>query len=129
MKSISFTLSEEKVLSFGYGVSSEEKYDKVTIKLSKTDGEPEIIADEISGINSGNFSKLLAAGEYTLSLAFAKDSSGDKNDDLGYITNVKLSDKTETPQSPEAKPSVTFSYVSRITPIGVLGSTRASVRR
>ena len=108
---LSFTLSEEKVLSFGYGVSSEEKYDKATIILSKTDGEPEIIADGISGINSGNFSKLLAAGEYTLSLAFAKDSSGDNNDDLGYITNVKLSDKTETPQTPEAKPSVTFRLI------------------
>ena len=109
---LSFTLSEEKVLSFGYGVSSEEKYDKATITLSKTDGEPEIIADGISGINSGNFSKLLAAGEYTLSLAFAKDSSGDKNDDLGYITNVKISDKPkQTATTPDAKPGVTFRLI------------------
>ncbi len=108
---ISFTLSEEKVLSFGYGVSSEANCDKATITLSKIDGEPEIIANGISGDNSGKFSKLLAAGEYTLSLAFAKDMSDNVNDDLGYITNVKLSDKTETPQSPEAKPSVTFRLI------------------
>ncbi|MEY8367490.1 DUF4430 domain-containing protein [Anaerovoracaceae bacterium 42-11] len=108
---LSFTLSEEKTLSFEYGVSSEKKYDKTSIRLLKTGGETEIIADGISGAESKNYSKLLTAGKYTLSFEYEKDSSGDQNDDLGYIKNLKISDKPELPQNPEAKPSVTFRLI------------------
>ncbi|MEI3501285.1 MAG: hypothetical protein V8Q39_07330 [Anaerovoracaceae bacterium] len=74
-------------MSFNYGVSSEPKYDKLTVKL-----DDEIIADGISGITENScHEKELEAGSHTLSLSYEKDVSTDLNEDCGYISDIVIS--------------------------------------
>ena len=111
---IKFTLTEKRYLSFGYGASSENGYDKVTITLKKDSGD-EKIADGISGTQTGTYSSELAAGTYTLNVKYVKDEASKSNDDLGYLSNIKITEKAEnvpvTPSEPDEKPSVTFRLI------------------
>ena len=111
---IKFTLTEKRYLSFGYGASSENGYDKVTITLKKDSGD-EKIADGISGTQTGTYSSELAAGTYTLNVKYVKDGASKSNDDLGYLSNIKITEKAEnvpvTPSEPDEKPSVTFRLI------------------
>ena len=73
-----------------YRVSSEQNYDKLTIVLNGS-----TIVSAISGAGSElTYSATLKAGTNTLSATYAKDSSGDKNDDMAYVIlpNVVIGD-------------------------------------
>ena len=109
-----FTLTEEKQLSFDYGVSSDKGYGTLSVILTSGE-ESKTIADKIGGETGGSFSEVLPAGSYTLTVKFVRGSAfswTDVKEDMGYITNVKLQDKPkETPTTPEAKPSVTFRLI------------------
>ena len=123
--SMTFTLSQACYLSFGYGASSENKCDKVSIILQKDGEETETkIADGISGTETGKYSEKLESGTYTLCMKYVKDAWARENEDLGYLTNVKITEKAEsapvTPSTPDAKPSVTFRLIgAEKTPKGV----------
>ena len=114
--SMIFTLKQACYLSFEYGASSEKGYDKVSITLQKDGVETETkIADGISGTETGTYSEKLESGTYTLCMKYVKDDGSRANEDLGYLTNVKLNEKAEsvpvTPSTPDAKPSVTFRLI------------------
>ena len=89
--SFSFTLSTPAVLRFGYGVSSEQKYDKLTITLTKDGGDPQALADGISGEESASINQKLEAGRYTLTFSYSKDSSGKSGSDTAYVSELSLS--------------------------------------
>lgn len=75
------SLNEDKEYSFKYKVSSEDRYDKLTIKL-----DDEIIANAISGAGEEiTYTNTLTAGTHTLTATYTKDTSTDKNDDCGYL--------------------------------------------
>ena len=109
-----FTLTEEKQLSFDYGVSSDQSCGTLSITLVSGE-ESKTIADKIGGETGGSFSEVLPAGSYTLTVRFVRGSASiwtDVKEDIGYITNVKIQDKPKTtPSTPEAKPSVTFRLI------------------
>ncbi len=86
---ISFTLTDTATVSFDYSVSSEARYDKLTISLDNN-GTTETIADAISGNENGTFTREMPAGTYTLKLSFYKDSSSASGEDCGRITNFKI---------------------------------------
>ena len=88
---IKFTPTASSTLIFDYGVSSETKYDKLTITLTGTNGSSVTIANAISGTTSSSASQALTANvTYTLTLSYTKDSSINKNDDIGYIDNLVI---------------------------------------
>ncbi len=74
-------VTEDTEYSFKYKVSSEQGYDKLTIKLDDT-----TVANAISGIgNEETYTITLTAGTHTLTASYVKDGSSDKNDDCGYV--------------------------------------------
>lgn len=105
---LTFTLTEEKQLSFDYGVSSDQSSGALSITLTSGE-ESKTIADKIGGETGGSFSEVLPAGSYTLTVKFVRDQAffwTDVKEDIGYITNVKIQDKSTTsPSTPDAKPS------------------------
>ena len=86
-----FTLSTPAVLRFGYGVSSEQNYDKLTITLTKDGGDPQALANGISGEESASINQKLEAGRYTLTFSYSKDSSGKSGSDTAYVSELELS--------------------------------------
>lgn len=75
------TLDKDAEYTLKYKVSSEANYDKLTVKLDST-----TIANAISGAGEEiTYTTTLAAGTHTLTATYAKDSSGNKNDDCGYV--------------------------------------------
>ena len=88
--SFAFTLSAPTVLRFGYGVSSENGYDKLTITLAEDGGSPETLADAVSGEKSGSIKKQLAAGSYTLTLSYVKDDASKGGSDTAYVSVLTL---------------------------------------
>ena len=88
--SFAFTLSAPTVLRFGYGVSSENGYDKLTITLAEDGGSTEMLADAVSGEKSGSIKKQLAAGSYTLTLSYAKDDASKGGSDMAYVSVLTL---------------------------------------
>ena len=88
---IQFTPTVDANLSFDYGVSSEANYDKLTITLASSSSSTTLV-NAISGTKSGTISNIaLSSGvTYTLTLSYTKDSSTDKNLDIGYISNLKI---------------------------------------
>ncbi len=94
---LKFTFEYGGTVSFDYAVSSEARYDKLTITLQKPDGSSVTVCNEISGTNSGTFtSGDLGAGQYTLKLYYKKDSGGNTGDDKGSILNFAVTCKSET---------------------------------
>ena len=88
--SSAFTLSAPTVLRFGYGVSSENGYDKLTITLAADGGSTETLADAVSGEKSGSIKKQLAAGSYTLTLSYVKDDASKGGSDMAYVSVLTL---------------------------------------
>ena len=88
---IQFVPTVGATLSFDYGVSSESNYDKLTITLAGS-GTTTTLVNAISGTKTGTISGItLTEGvTYTLTLSYTKDSSTDKNDDIGYIDNLRI---------------------------------------
>lgn len=71
-------------LFFNYSYSSEEKYDKFTLKV----GEATIV-DAKSGIDDGAFYGPLHSGE-KIEFSYVKDSSQDKNDDQCTFSDMYI---------------------------------------
>lgn len=92
--SFAFTLSAPTVLCFGYGVSSENGYDKLTITLAADGGSTETLADAVSGEKSGSIKKQLAAGSYTLTLSYVKDDASKGGSDTAYVSVLTLAGMT-----------------------------------
>lgn len=92
--SFAFTLSAPTVLRFGYGVSSENGYDKLTITLAADGGSTETLADAVSGEKSGSIKKQLGAGSYTLTLSYVKDDASKGGSDMAYVSVLTLSGMT-----------------------------------
>ncbi len=88
--SFAFTLSAPTVLRFGYGVSSENGYDKLTITLAADGGSTETLADAVSGEKSGSIKKQLGAGSYTLTLSYVKDDASKGGSDMAYVSVLTL---------------------------------------
>ena len=88
--SFAFTLSAPTVLRFGYGVSSENSYDKLTITLAEDGGSTETLADAVSGEKSGSIKKQLGAGSYTLTLSYVKDDASKGGSDMAYVSVLTL---------------------------------------
>ena len=88
---IQFTPTVDANLSFDYGVSSEASFDKLTITLASSSSSTTLV-NAISGTKTGTISSVaLSSGvTYTLTLSYTKDSSTDKNLDIGYISNLKI---------------------------------------
>ena len=92
--SFAFTLSAPTVLRFGYGVSSENGYDKLTITLAEGGGSTETLADAVSGEKSGSIKKQLGAGSYTLTLSYVKDDASKGGSDTAYVSVLTLAGMT-----------------------------------
>ena len=92
--SFAFMLSAPTVLRFGYGVSSENGYDKLTITLAEDGGSTETLADAVSGEKSGSIKKQLAAGSYTLTLSYVKDDASKGGSDTAYVSVLTLAGMT-----------------------------------
>ena len=92
--SFAFTLSAPTVLRFGYGVSSENGYDKLTITLAADGGSTETLADAVSGEKSGSIKKQLVAGSYTLTLSYVKDDASKGGSDTAYVSVLTLAGMT-----------------------------------
>ena len=88
--SFAFTLSAPTVLRFGYGVSSENGYDKLTITLAEDGGSTETLADAVSGEKSGSIKKQLGAGSYTLTLSYVKDDASKGGSHMAYVSVLTL---------------------------------------
>lgn len=88
--SFAFTLSAPTVLRFGYGVSSENGYDKLTITLAEGGGSTETMADAVSGEKSGSIKRQLGAGSYTLTLSYVKDDASKGGSDMAYVSVLTL---------------------------------------
>lgn len=77
----------EMELSFNYRVSSESRYDWLTITLNDS------VIVKVSGTEESAYSiKLNAPGRYILTASYSKDGSGNGGEDLGEISNIKTSD-------------------------------------
>ncbi len=98
------TLEKDATVSFRYGVSSEQNYDKLTITAVMGE-ETVTIANHISGTVEGTFGQALDAGTYTLTAAFSKDYSGNSGEDLGWFSGVTITyaatSEPEQPDEPE----------------------------
>ena len=83
---LSFTVNQATDLTFGYKVSSESGYDKLTIKVDNS-----TICNGIPGgtYKSSN-SVSLAKGDHTITLEYTKNNSGNSYDDCGYIYNIAV---------------------------------------
>ena len=83
---LSFTVNQASTLSFGYKVSSERNYDKMTIIVDNN-----IICNGISGSTSNSSNSVsLEKGDHTITLEYTKNNSGNSNNDCGYIYNIAI---------------------------------------
>ena len=83
---LSFTVNMSCSLTFGYKVSSERYYDKMSIKVDNN-----IICDGISGSTSTSLNSMtLEKGDHTITLEYTKNNSGNSYDDCGYIYNIAI---------------------------------------
>ena len=83
---LSFTVNQATDLTFGYKVSSESGYDKMTIKVDNS-----TICNGISGSTYQSSNTVsLAKGDHTITLEYTKNDSGNSNQDCGYIYNIAV---------------------------------------
>ena len=83
---LSFTVNQATTLTFGYKVSSESGYDKMTIKVDNN-----VICNGISGSTTKSSNSVsLVKGDHSITLEYTKDEKGDNNDDCGYIYNIAV---------------------------------------
>lgn len=86
----SITVVSDGVLNVRYKVSSEQSYDKLTVKVDGT-----IVANAISGesVDWAEYSVTCTAGQVvSVTADYTKDGSGDKGDDTAYIDFVSESE-------------------------------------
>lgn len=69
-------------VSFNYSYSSEERYDKLTIKVGST-----TVANALSGVGSSSWSGAVSKGT-VISFTYSKDGSGHRNDDKCTFSNM-----------------------------------------
>ena len=86
-KTYEFSAEEGDILFFYWYVSSEENYDKLTIKL---DGNTIVSS---SGMNGATYTTTLTAGSHTLVVSYSKDNSYSLNNDNAGIRNIIIMDK------------------------------------
>ncbi|MDO4492061.1 MAG: hypothetical protein Q4B85_13440, partial [Lachnospiraceae bacterium] len=107
---IGFYLNQTGELSFDYAVSSEPKFDILTMRLTNNTSSPEIelAYDEIHGTVSKSFSQVLDPGQYFLVLNYKKDDSYNFDNDTATLSNFRLKPAvkgfaiTEQPKSLES---------------------------
>ena len=83
--SMTLTANEKRLVSFRYRVSSEENYDKFTVKVGSN-----VRLTESGNLDWKLYSVVLSKGE-TLALTYSKDSSGDRNDDVVQLKDFAVS--------------------------------------
>lgn len=79
---LTLTFTADTHFSFEYKVSTEEKYDKVTITHGGS-----VLVNGVSGEIDWSTVELDAAAGDVLTVAYKKDSGGDKGDDCVYLRN------------------------------------------
>lgn len=85
-----FTTSSAGVLTFDYSVSSEKKYDKLTIKINNGSTDTTLV-NAISGtLNGSKEYNLVANTSYTLTASYTKDSSSANGSDQATISNITI---------------------------------------
>lgn len=77
---LQLTITADTNLSFEYKVSTEEKYDKLTIKQGST-----TLVDGVSGVIDWTRLEIDAKSGDVITIVYKKDSSSDKNDDCIYV--------------------------------------------
>ena len=80
---LQLTMTGSANLSFEYKVSTEAKYDKVTIKNGDT-----ILVDGESGKQDWKRLEIDAAQGDVITVVYKKDSSGNENDDCVYVRSI-----------------------------------------
>lgn len=85
--SLTINISKSSTLTFKYKVSSESKYDKLSIKLNDA-----YVANAISGTISNSYTTKLSVGSHIITLSYSKDNSTSSGDDRGYIYDIALDD-------------------------------------
>ncbi len=115
---ITFTPNKNGELSFNWKVDSEKNWDKLTIKLND-----KTLVDGKSGNNiSGNIKEdIIKNTNYTLTLSYKKDFSGDKYTDTASITNFNINVKLKDGLNiTDGEYKFTHSYVNVIKISGIL---------
>lgn len=79
---LQLTMKDTVNLSFEYKVSTEQKFDKLTI----SNGDTKLV-DGVSGLIGWTPLEINARQGDVISIVYKKDSSGDKNDDCVYLRN------------------------------------------
>lgn len=79
---LQLTMTDSVNLSFEYKVSTEQKFDKLTI----SNGDTKLV-NEVSGLIDWTRLNINAKQGDVISIVYKKDSSGDKNDDCVYLRN------------------------------------------
>lgn len=82
-ETITFSSDRAFQLSFDYEVSSEAGWDLYTVTFDGT-----VVADGISGTDSGSASFELEAGSYDLVVSYTKDSTAAGNGDRAYLFGI-----------------------------------------
>ena len=101
---IYFTCDREMMLSFTYGVSSEEGYDELTILL---DGVA--VVNAVSGVMEGTYtSDVLTEGTHTLALLYSKDGAADSEEDQAYLYGIEAIAVGEKPEVQDTAQDLTL---------------------
>lgn len=83
-------LKDNTNFKINYGVSSEARYDTLSITLDGTK-----IVNSISGTVNSSYAKVLSKGNHTLTATYYKDVSGNSGSDKGYVTFTDIVDKNQ----------------------------------
>ncbi len=120
--SLTFTFTVPTIISLNYGVSSEARFDKFSVKQT-LDGETSALVDAISGEQTGTLTASFEANkEYTLSFEFAKDGSSASGQDKAWISQVKVVNAT-----PVAVESIALDANAMTIALGGIVALNASV--
>ncbi len=84
---LTLTLTSDALISFEYKVSTEAKYDKVTISHNST-----VLVDAVSGEIDWTALQVDAKKGDTITVTYKKDGSGDAGDDCVYLRNFAAGD-------------------------------------
>ncbi len=79
---LQLTFTSDTTMTFDYKVSSEQNYDKLTVKLGS-----ETLVNGVSGVIDWTTQEVNAKKDDKLTIVYKKDSSGNKNDDCVYLRN------------------------------------------
>lgn len=109
------TATEAGTVTVSYKVSSENRYDKLTVVVNG-----ETVADAISGAGDWiDYTVNCSAGdEVTVNATYSKDSSGDGNADTGYVKFSSTGAYTVTPEIGNVNIKTVRDYVEGTGSIG-----------